>query len=72
MNRTTLTPRRLHVHYMNKKQCITSITEIYEVTLLPQGSASEQENNGQVLYRFYQEHLKGCRPHRQVYQPEPH
>jgi hypothetical protein len=68
MNRTTLIARRLHV----QKNRITGIMEIYGVTLLPQDSASEQENNGQVLYRFYQEHLKGCRPHRQVYQPEPH
>lgn len=46
--------------------------DIYAVMLLPQGSASGQESNGQVLYRFYQEPLRGSRPHRQVHQPESH
>jgi hypothetical protein len=52
---------------------ITCINEkIAGVILLPQDSASKLGNNGRVLYRFYQEHLKGCRPRRQVYQPESH
>ena len=42
----------------------------YGVFILPQGNASKLENNDQVQYRFFPEHLEEYQPHRQVYQPE--